>query len=45
MGGVYDHMVVSHIQNIIILSPESGPAPSIWPRSRSRSMRAHGIML
>ena len=44
-GGVYDHRVVSHLQNIIILSPESGSAPSNWPRSRSMGLRAQGIKL
>jgi len=44
-GGVYGHRVVSHLQSITILSPESGSAPSNWPRSHSRDLRAHAIEL
>ena len=44
-GGMYEQRVVSHLQNITILSPGSGPTPSNRPRSRSRGLRAHGIML
>ena len=39
-GGVYDHRVVSNLQNIAILSPESGSTPSNWPRSRSMGLNA-----
>ena len=46
-GGVYmyEQRRVSHLQNITILSPDSGSAPSHWSGSRSRGMRSHGITL
>ena len=46
-GGLHDHRVVSHLQNItkLIANPELGSAPSHWPRSHSRDMWAHGIAL
>ena len=37
--------VVSHLQNITILSPESGSTLSNWSGSRSRSLCTHSVTL
>ena len=44
-GGVHGHRIVSHPQSITSLSPESGSAPSNWPRSRPRGLRTHDTTL